>query len=323
MKNPVLLTIYLVGVYLLTGGCSSDAPRDNPLDPANGIRINGIVQRFYENNPIADAVITLTPGNLIGRSNSDGSYSIENITPGNYVAVCQKPGFLADSMNINLQQQETVNFRLNALPFFTNISITTQHLVSFISSVDTAFVEITVTADDLDASNDVDSIRYQIDAFGFADTLLQINPQEQTFIGQLETRDLGISSLEQLGGQPFIFFVKDLPGAVVASNPQFITRIIRDTPVAQFPINNISITLPFVFEWQMFSAEFPFTYDIEIFQINFNFFTLVDEIRNIPGNVTEFNYSGPLSAGEYFWVLFVIDEFGNKSRSIENPFTIQ
>ena len=246
MKNLARLAIYLINCYFLLSGCG-DAPRDNPLDPVNGIRLSGSVQRFYENTSINDAIITLKPGNFIGRTGSNGSYLIENISPGTYTIVCQKEGFLADSVEITLQQQDVANFRLDALPFFTEISITTQHRVSFINSLDTFFVEIEVTASDPDNPRDVDSVRYQIDAFGFADTLLRINPQQQRFIGQLATSDLGIASLEELNGRPFVFFVKDLPGAVVPSEPQFITRIIQDTPEARFPINNISINLPFIF----------------------------------------------------------------------------
>ena len=172
-----------------------------------------------------------------------------------------------------------------------------------------------------DGAGDVDFVHYSIDPFAFSDTLIQVSPQAQRYIGQLELSDLGIASIDELNGQPFTFFVEDLPGAIVSSGAQFITRIINETPVALAPVNTI-IQPPFTFEWEAFPVTYSFSYDIQIFQINFNIFTLVDEITGIPSSQTSVEYSRSLDRGEYFWVLFVIDEFGNKSRSVENPFTV-
>lgn len=321
VKNSILRIIFFPVALLMFFDCSSDAPRDNPLDPVNGIQLSGQVQRFYDTRPIDNAVIMLKPGNLIGRTNGGGNYTIDNISAGTFTIVCQADGFWPDSVEQTLEQQATADFRLDALPFFTNISITTQHIFSFINSVDTFFVEFEVSADDPDGAGDVDFVHYSIDPFAFSDTLIQVSPQAQRYIGQLELSDLGIASIDELNGQPFTFFVEDLPGAIVSSGAQFITRIINETPVALAPVNTI-IQPPFTFEWEAFPVTYSFSYDIQIFQINFNIFTLVDEITGIPSSQTSVEYSRSLDRGEYFWVLFVIDEFGNKSRSVENPFTV-
>lgn len=321
MKISVITGIMFVFLWY---GCTSDAPRDNPLDPVNGVQITGKVERLYDNTGINNAMLVLKPINKTAISALDGSFAMDNISPGNYTLVCQAGGFAPDSLALDIQQSHTANFRLNGRPFFRSISVTTHHISSFSAPNDSFFVLINAAADDLDNRGDVRLVRYAIEAFNFTDTLFEANSQEKIFSSELRMSDLGISSLQQLAGKPFVFYVEDLPGAVFASNEVFITRIIEETPVGQAPLNAaISGQGPINFEWLPVSQPYSFTFDIEIRRINFSFFILVGEVKNIPPADTTAAFGGDLIQGEYFWTLFITDEFGNRSRSLENPFIVQ
>lgn len=304
---------------LLISGCFSDAPRDNPVESANGVTISGKVEKFYETTGLAGAMIRLKPGNLLTLSDGAGNFRLQNVPPGSYTVVCSLEGFRSDSLVTNLQSDGVVNFKLDGLPFFTNISLTTHHISRFFPPDDDFFVRLEVTADDRDNSGDVQLVRYQIPALGFSDTLLQISPQTQTYAGQANLRDLGITALEQLTGKAFIVYVEDVPGASSASAPQFITRIISTTPQTQSPGG--TVTPPFDFRWMTVQEPYPFTFTIEIFLINFAGVP-VDRIEGIPGNSSLYSYTRSLDPDDYFWVIYIVDEFGNRSRSRQRSFTI-
>lgn len=307
-------------VFTLTG-CISDAPRDNPLDPAQGIRVSGKVERYYNNSGIPNAMIRLQPGNFSALAAADGSFAIDHIPAGNYTLSAGATGFRGDSLTLELRQSAAANFKLDALPLFRSISLTTQHISTFIAPRDSFFVTMTAAADDPDNRSDVKTVWYHIPGYDYADTLFEASPQEKIFTGELDIGRLGLASIHELIGKPFVFYVEDLPGAVSASEAVYISRIIAETPRGLAPIN-AAVTPPFQLHWQPLALPYPFTFHIEIKKVNFTFLTLAGEIRDIPPGSVSATFSGSLQPGEYIWLLYVVDEFGNRSRSLENPFIV-
>lgn len=320
MKIAGIIGIMFV---VLFQGCSTDAPRDNPLDPANGIRVSGKVERFYETQGINNAMLMLKPTDKITLSASDGSFVIDGAAAGNYTLLCRVAGFAPDSLQINLQENHTVNFKLDGLPYFENISLTTHHITSFSTPQDSFFVVIQATGNDLDGRSDVNSIRFRIEAFNFSDTLFEDNPQQKIFSGELDRNDLGIASIQQLIGKPIELDIEDFPGSVTVSEPQFITRIIERVPVGISPLFTTISNFPFELSWEPLSLPYPFTFDIEIKKINFTFISPAGSLRNISSTDTSATFNSVLEPGEYIWELYIVDEFGNRSRSLENPFVVQ
>ncbi len=315
------LTLSGIGFVLTLTGCISDAPRDNPLDPARGIRVSGKVERFYNNSGIPNAMIKLQPGHFSALAAADGSFAIDHIPAGNYTLSVAAAGFREDSLTLELRQSVSASFKLDALPFFRSISLTTQHISTFIAPQDSFFVSMAAAADDPDNRSDVKTVWYHVAEFGYTDTLFEASPQEKIFTGELDTGRLGLASIHELIGKSFVFYVEDLPGAASASEPVYITRIITDTPRGVAPIN-AAVTPPFQLHWQPLALPYPFTFHIEIKKVNFTFLTLAGEIRDIPANSTAATFSAALQPGEYIWLLYVVDEFGNRSRSLENPFIV-
>ena len=324
----MLRNIGVIFAIILTG-CVSDAPRINPLDPAHGLEtgflIRGKVERLSGNAAIENATLTVKEMNLSVKTNANGEYSIDaNIAAGQYILLCEAANFAADSINLTLNTEKEVNadFQLNALPRFNQISLRTRHEAKFFPP-DDFFLEIAVAAEDGDTAGLLDLVWYEIESMGFVDTL-QFLPQAQIYFKRLKASDFGVLALESLLGKPFKFFVKDANGAVVFSEEKFITRIIDPTPRTISPLGNT--TIPFEFTWQAieeFLTPYPFTFSIEIF-LNVNIaLPPEDVIENISASQTSIHYNGSLPPGSYFWVLYIVDEFGNRSRSIPTELTIQ
>ncbi|MCB9067146.1 MAG: carboxypeptidase regulatory-like domain-containing protein [Calditrichae bacterium] len=305
--------------------CISDAPRINPLDPAftvnQKIRIQGKVTRFNTTTGIANAQISIGSGEVFTRSDANGNYTLEaNLADGSYLLRCNAPGYAADSTQINLQAETAAqqNFLLNGLPELESISLTTRHLGSFIPP-DAFFIDLLVTVDDVDGLSDIDLVWCEIPDLQFSDTL-QIIQQSQQYFARLTTRQLDVSALEALQGTPFFVYVRDMQGDVTMSDARFISRIIDTAPVTTSPTGLTG--QPVQFQWQAFAQPYSFIYRIEVYP-NVNIaLPPVATINSIPSDETTIQLSTTLTAGEYYWVLYAVDAFGNYSRSVQTALII-
>lgn len=317
----VYLNISII-VFTLSG-CFSDASRDNPLDPANGISLSGVVKRFYSNNGLSNAQIRLNPGDRITISDQNGNYQFSKISPGSYELIVSAEGFSKDTSEINLINNTQVNFALDSLPYLKNIAITTSHITHWFPPDDIYSMLLQTTGHDGDGSTDIKDVWYQIEQINFSDTLQSTAPGSNIFRGQAAALDLPVFNLQELIGKPFKFFIEDLPGNRTESSPHFISRIIEETPQLSSPVGLAVISSSqIVFKWQAINnIHFPFTHKIEIYSIGLGL--KVDEIHNINSDLSDFTYNSALSNGDYYWVLYIVDEFGNNSGSKEGSFRIQ
>ncbi len=317
-----LLTKITIGAILFLN-CFSDAPRDNPLDPANGISLSGKVSRFYSNDAIPNATIRLKPGNQISITNGEGSYRFSDISPGMYSLTALTEGFASDTAEINIESNSEINFSLDSLSYFRNISLTSSHMIHWFPPDDMYSIHIETIGEDGDGSGDIDKVWFNIDQINFSDTLQRTAPGSNVFRGHIPALDMPIANLQELIGIPIHFFIKDLPGYTNASTPFYISRIIEETPRLISPVGLSIISSDTIdFRWQAITTiQFPFSHKIEIFSIDLGL--KVDEISNINSDTSAYTYNTPLSNGDYYWVLYIVDEFGNLSGSKEGSFRVQ
>lgn len=323
----IIYSLIFILLYLLLN-CFSDAPRDNPLDTGNNMpkyQLNGFVQTYYPNltnSFLRNARITLVPSNEFSISDADGYFFFNNLSPGTYVIYCQATGFVEDSMEIKIENNKQVNFRLDGLPYFKNISISTHHISRWFPVDDLYFLQFAVAAGDTDGVEELDIAEFEIADYSIRDTLDQ-SVTAGKFDFTFFLNDYGIASLHQLIGKPFMFYIKDNFGATQASDKQYINRIIEETPVLLAPVELTVIqSIPFNIQWERIFLPYPFTLKIEIFRIVSGLNIKVAEIPNISGELDTYSYGNVLSPGDYFWTLYIKDEFGNESRSKEGSFRI-
>ncbi len=314
---------------ILITQCVNNAPRDNPLDPINHsseprFKITGNVLSFYQPfQPIPGAMLWLKPTEQVVIADNAGQFQFDNLLPGNYVLSCTATQFRGDSISLNLKSDTTLAFHLDALPFFKKISLTTHHLSRFFPPDDLYWLKIEVQVDDNDGVNDVQWVYYRIEQQNYQDTLMQTSTPGVLGI-QRNANDFPSRSIHSLMGHAFLFTAEDQPGARVQALPQFISRIIETTPELIEPTSlNIISGFPITFRWQPVFLPFPFSFKIEIYRVDFGIPSLIFDQSAIPSTSTELLFNTQLTAGDYFWVLYIIDEFGNSSRSREGAFRVQ
>ncbi len=81
------------------------------LEPAPTYSISGTVTDT-ENNPLENAAVSIVGTELTVNTNSDGSYSIQDVSEGTYDIEASKDGYETQSKTIKLNSDQTVDFSL-------------------------------------------------------------------------------------------------------------------------------------------------------------------------------------------------------------------
>ncbi len=319
----------LIAVFLLQ--CLPDAPRVNALDPIhadNRTTISGKVQQLDGVTPIEGASLMLQPGDLLTRSDANGDYFFE-ITDGDgsFMLSCTANSYSGDTLALNLDRGEAAvaDFSLNALPRFQRTSLLSDNEASFQFQLGRRYLNISAQVNDPDGANSIQTVWCEWPEFGIRDTL-RWAPMENAYVSRPRESQLGVETLGALVGKPAFFYAEDQQGSIGISEAQTLRRVIWTIPIGDGPIEDT--TQPFDFQWTrpdtIGGTRFPLTYTIEIYIDSPVFFPPEDVISGLPVETTSVTYNNPaLQAGEsYFWVLYFVDEFGNRSRSLQNGLII-
>ncbi|KAA3613160.1 MAG: carboxypeptidase regulatory-like domain-containing protein [Calditrichaeota bacterium] len=322
MEHLRLLKIFLL--ILFTNfflSCLDDVPHDNPLDSHNnqGFVLQGKVTTFYPPvQTISNAVITLFPDETKFFSNADGEFEISGLSPGKYTVLCSAEGYAQDSITVDIQSNINIDFHLDGLPFFENISLTTHHEIHSFQAEDFFFLNIESMVNDLDGIADINKVFFEIPEVSVIDTL-EPSLDAGLFRKWLSIDDLPVSTIQTLIGRAFILNVSDDAGTTTQSEKRFLTRVIEQTPSLTAPISfqtEFSDTL--IFEWQKLNLSYWFEYTIEISQIIQGSPVKAQDISNISASENSIAIVNTLSRGDYTWLIKVTDEFGNTSSSSSN-----
>jgi hypothetical protein len=176
---------------------------------------------------------------------------------------------------------------------------------------------------DEDGINEIDSAWVEIEAYNFSQPL--INGQENN-IYQIELLDyqLPVSSLHLLQGEAIDVYCSDINANIAMPLCGYITRIIDVVPRLVQPTNLETISsLPIEFQWHPEFLPYPFSFRIEIYQVNFGLYTKIFQQSNIPPDDITFTFNNELPTGDYFWLLYIVDSIGNSSSSKEGTFRIE
>lgn len=306
---------------------SCNAPRNNPLDPLNPnysfASINGTVQTFsLPYTGIAGVSVLWQPGNIIINSDANGNFEINNIQPIDGKLVFQKAGFLSDTINVTWNKARKLNYQINlpSIPMLDSISIYTVVINQF--SPPGQSYQLIINANISDKDNDIDSVYVQSNDLNFKKAL-GYDASSKFFQTTLSTLDMNISDIEQTIGLNFNIIVKDIFGRQFLVGSEKVTRVIKDGAVIQFPANDTLITSTPMLTWQRYTTGYPFTYMIQIYTNDFANSQLVYEQNSISSDSISCQITTPLPAKNYYWVIWVIDQFQNRSRSLPATFRVQ
>ncbi|NOX38407.1 MAG: carboxypeptidase-like regulatory domain-containing protein [Calditrichaeota bacterium] len=329
MKNLFLLfaMTWVVGL-----NCISNAPHENPLDPDNpntSLTLKGQVLTLYPPyQGIPGVNIWLEPLHRFTQTNPAGEFVFNDLKSGDYTVIAHREGYDSDTVAVNLADHTVLEIYLDALPQFQRISLTTHRYGRYFPPDDLYFLLIDILVSDLDGNSDIVKMEYEIADLGFQDTLRLVEfPDAYTarFVVQRTPEDYTVPSLHTLIGKAFTFQVEDKPGERTTSPPYYLTRIVETLPVVVRPtgLENISTTQDTIqFQWESVYLPYPFTFRVEIYRLDFGVTTLVQRMEGIAADQTMVAYRNDLKPGDHFWVVYIVDEYGNTSRSREGAFRI-
>ncbi|MHB2149291.1 peptidase associated/transthyretin-like domain-containing protein [Calditrichota bacterium LG25] len=313
---------FLIAILFLFG-CLGDAPRDNPLENQNGLTLEGSVHTFYAPHlPLEMVPVQLKKLNLLTYSDAQGRFEFTHLKPDSYTVIVGGQNFSKDSVRIFLKRNTSLTFKIDRLPQFLEIKITTHHQARWFPVEDAYFVQVYLRATDPDGIGDLSLAYYDVPGLGVRDTLLP-GADAGEFYAWQTPGEFNVQHVNQLIGKAFEMVVEDDAGFGKRSEPVFLTRIIEQTVQLISPVGLQTIFGDTIrFQWQSVYLTFPFHYKLEIFQINNGVISIVKTMDGLPSDQTELELINSLPAGDYLWRIYLVDEFGNTSSSKEGAFQI-
>ncbi len=322
LKDKSLMIILFC---LLFSFYNCETPRNNPLDPNNSnhklATISGQVLT-YRVPHIAVSEVNLF-WKLEGRSqwsDSDGNFEINRIQKVDGWLTIEKFGFLTDSVHVEWTNQQSQNLEiyLNELPTLDSLI--------FYSSIENRrperqIISILTKAKIHDEDNDIDSVFITsppLDVF----THLIFNTEKEQYERKLSMEELQINTPEAVTGHEFIITVKDNFGNLLELNRSVIKRIIKEEIETIEPAGSELTSSQPTLSWKPFTPGFPFNFMVEIY-IDEISPVLVWQKDNIQPATLSTEVDIVLAPNDYFWIIWCIDEFENRSSSKPEKFYVE
>ncbi len=143
---------------------------------------------------------------------------------------------------------------------------------------------------------------------------LNYNNQTKFYEEEFSDFDLSVDDLSELIGIKFDFIVKDIEGKEYKIGSEKLNRIIKDEIILESPINYDSTSSKPTLIWRRFTPGFKFFYNVEIYNDEFPP-SIVWSKKNIDMDSISVSVDTDLPSGNYFWVLWCVDQFLNRARS--------
>ena len=321
---------YLVKLFLFTISFlipSCDAPKNNPLDPNNPnyafVTLTGNVQTYsFPHTGISGVSVYWSPSNTLINTDNNGNFKIGNILPVDGKLIFQKNGFRADTINVvwgNSKLLDSLVY-LYQIPQLDSISIYTVVTNQFTPPGQS--YQLVVNSKVSDKDNDIDTVFVENSQLNLRKAL-DFNVTSKFYETTLTTQDLNIADIEQTIGLDFNIIAKDHFQNEYNVGSSKITRVIKNGVFIQFPANDTAVSATPQFIWQRFSTGYPYTYMIEIYTNDFANSQLVFRGENISSDSVSYQLTTPLSVKNYYWVIWVVDQFQNRCRSLPATFNVK
>jgi len=207
---------------------------------------------------------------------------------------------------------------LNANPRLTELSIYTTVQNRY---PDIQIQRLYVQAAIADDENDVDSVFVKNSSLNFSKRLI-FNPETNKYENNFRTVDLKLNSIEDAIGTDFTITAKDKAGRIFTVGSSSIKRLITQEIIIDSPVNRAAVSSSPTFVWKKFSPGFNFKFAVQVYTDE-TAPILVWEKKNISKDAVETICDITLPAGDYFWVVICIDDFGNSSISKPGTFTVK
>lgn len=323
----ILRVLNIITVFALLQLTGCDAPHTNPLDPDNPDRqlsvLRGQVQsESIPRTPLEGVNVNWEPGGITVRTDDNGEYTIDNVDRVNGWLRFRKAGFMEDSFFVSWGTRKSISVTkfLNSVPDITELQIYSIVLNRFPTE---QVYQLVVDVEISDVENDIDSVFVTNNDLEIEARLNEItkNVYRRTF----SLIDLQLESLDEIIGKELSIEVNDRFDNRYSIGNSNLKRIIKQEVETITPKNNEdSVSVTPLLIWKRFLPGFNFKHKIQVYTNEVSP-QLVLEKDNISKNEIDLQIEEPLTGsaqGEYFWVIWAIDEFNNRTRSKPATFKV-
>jgi hypothetical protein len=306
---------------------SCNAPKNNPLDPENPDNKIFLIEGTVESSnltpkPVAEVSIVWQNENIQTLTDSNGYFKIRCANKIDGWLYFLKQGFTYDSILVfwGLEKKILINNHLNSEPFLENIN--------FYSEIRNKYSQkeqyLVIEAEIIDEDNNVDSVFLECTELNIIQKLEKNDFKK--FSGRFSNYNLSLSSIEEVIGRDFFIKIKDAKGKFFTVGKTNIKRIINQEIEFISPSNQDSVNSTPVLRWRPFKPGFEFSFTAEVYT-NEPEPQLVWKKENILSTQVSVNVDTPLIVTEsndlFYWVIWCIDKFNNKSRSKPASFVVK
>jgi len=320
-KPHVYILIFLIaGMYLVC-----DAPRNNPFDPQNpsypfAVLSGRVLTLSVPHEPIPKVSIAWRAGSLFTQTDEKGHFTFQNIKPENGWLFTNKEGFLTDSVHIEWlgKKERSIEIFMNAAPHLDSLTIYSIVLNRYPALQSyRAVIEAKIS----DRDNDIDSV-YITNQYAGLKKYLTFNVSKNQYEKTFSNYDLHLASMDEIIGHDFDLFVVDKFGHTLLVGEAGIRRVIHQEVQFKAPANSEVVSSRPRLTWKPFDPGFPFYFIIQVYTNEISP-QLVWEKSKVPADSTSVTVETTLGANDYFWIIWCVDEFQNRSRSKPASFTVR
>lgn len=324
-----LKSIILILLLVLIG-CTPEAPRNNPLDPAlnlsnSGATITGKVYSFYQPlRPLKNVMVRLSPSDRMVMTDDQGSFAFQSLNPAQYRLTAQRENYMPDTVWVSIESnrdEKDVALHLNALPQIRRMEYYSEHIDRwYLGEVYHAI--FTVVVSDSDGVADIDSITFTNPAFNLTKPFNSTS-RADSFVIDIENFELPDANLQHLIENESFVHLKDNADGRVTKGPFYLRRIIDDAPFGLTPADLDTVSASPNFGWQPIGLPFSFCFLVQVYRIDAGLTILIHTSPAVPSNQFNYEYPDSLPGGTYIWTVAVRDNLKNFSRSKEASFIVR
>lgn len=319
---------HITACILIVISFSCDAPRNNPLDPLNpeglGVIEGNVLTLSVPYKAIEGVSVYYDKGNALAKTDINGVFKIEKAPVLNGKLIFSKPGYRTDTLNISWNGNKIVSIgiNLNAIPVLETLTFYTVVINQYNTNPS---YELVIKTNIIDEDNDIDSVYMINKTYGLMKRL-DFNVIEKQYLATINTQELVIANIldiEQLIGEEFQIMVKDKFNKYYITGTSKVTRVIKSEVENLIPAGGDSTGVYPIFNWSRFKAGYPFTYTLEIYTNDLANSQLIYTLDGIAPDITTLTCPSQLAKREYYWVIWIVDNFQNRSRSKPRTFEVK
>ena len=316
---------FALSILLFFCNTACKAPRDNPLDannPDNQIAVlDGYVRTVgLPRTGIENAKVLFANAGVAATTDKNGYFSFRMINITNGWIKISASGYLTDSVYIELSSgtKKSTEAFLHFIPVIDSLyfysTVINRYTIGPLTYLTTKF-KIT------DKDNNIDSVFISNTELNVRKAL-GYDPTTKWYSTTITLSDLQLDDIEKIIGKEFSVIVKDFSNMETVIGTNEIKRVINSDITFTSPAGNDSVSSTPLYTWKRFSAGYTFNYLLEIYTNEIDP-QLVSQISNISSDSIAVQGTNALSSGDYFWVIWVIDEFQNRTRSKPASFLVR